>query len=59
MDPNGALQRIRAIVSDWEDPEGSGLDAWDMERALELFSGLDQWLTNGGYLPAEWQGRNA
>ncbi len=56
MDPNAALQRLREILSlaNTDDPPGS----IDMEQMLteagELFRGLDEWIGDGGVLPADW-----
>jgi hypothetical protein len=53
MDPNTALADIRAIVStvDTADPDTA---SDRLARLAELADGLDQWITNGGFLPDPW-----
>jgi hypothetical protein len=50
MDPNAALERIRGLVNrmldDEENPDGQEL--------AELFEGLDQWISSGGFIPTDW-----
>jgi hypothetical protein len=46
MDPTACLDELRAAV-----------EAEDHEAAIELFVGLDEWLSRGGFLPAQWDGR--
>jgi hypothetical protein len=50
MDPNEALAQIREIT-------GTAMrgQAYDADRLVDLIAGLDQWLTDGGFLPANWQ----
>lgn len=52
MDPEAALNELRAIVHRrlMQVPEEG-----DDDRAAELFDGLDQWLTKGGFLPQDWR----
>lgn len=57
MDPNAALAELRAIVKDSHEVEGD-YDVHTVnrgERAIELFEALDGWLSNGGFLPTDWQ----
>lgn len=56
MDPNAALAEIRELVKrENDDQDGS----WAI-AAVERFEALDEWITNGGFLPADWQhGTNA
>lgn len=51
MDPNATLAQIRHMVK-----EGSFCE--DFAEIAELIEALDEWLSKGGYLPAEWQGRS-
>ena len=50
MDPNAALEEIRRIIAKYADGR-----AYDANRLAELTDGLDTWLSNGGFLPADWQ----
>jgi hypothetical protein len=45
MDPDEALRALRRLADTAEAPE-----AW-----ADYFSGLDDWLTGGGFLPAQWR----
>lgn len=54
MDPNAALKEMREIAS-------TNLDLWNdneivvkFVQLVELFEGLDQWLSKGGHLPDDW-----
>lgn len=49
MDPNAALTEMRAIIASCQD----GRD-YDADRLAELAGALDQWLSSGGFLPADW-----
>lgn len=50
MDPNAALAQIRDEVHEILTDRNP-----DPERLAELVNGLDEWLTNGGFLPDGWQ----
>lgn len=61
MDPNANLKEQREIVArmlddDAESPDGFANDA---TRLAELVQALDEWLTNGGFLPSEWSSAGA
>jgi hypothetical protein len=54
MDPNTALQAMRRAIRIMhrgtdEEREHAGVELAD------LVTGLDEWLTRGGFLPTEWQ----
>lgn len=52
MDPNENLERQRRIVAGIL----SSVQADDRAVELaELVEALDQWITNGGFLPKEWE----
>lgn len=51
MDPNAALGAIRELVTDGAD----GLDEGRAELLRDLVADLDEWITRGGFLPADWQ----
>lgn len=48
MDPNATLRELRDLVRDAE----NGEDVQD--EIAERFAALDNWITRGGFLPAEW-----
>ncbi|AYP70073.1 HNH endonuclease [Mycobacterium phage CRB2] len=52
MDPDAALSELRALASRVRAEHR--LSQADVERAGELFDGLDGWLTTGGMLPSAW-----
>jgi hypothetical protein len=56
MDPNVALSKLRAALSD--DPANLGTNGITarMSDAAESFDALDTWLKAGGFLPVEWHG---
>jgi hypothetical protein len=43
MDPEQTLKDARALA-----------EAGEVDDALELYRALDEWVTRGGFLPAEW-----
>lgn len=57
MDPNTALDRLRELARQLLD--GNHID--DIAAlalavgACEQFEALDQWLSNGGFKPKEWE----
>ena len=59
MDPNAALENMRRAVANYragEDADMSAAELVDYARDMaELFAGLDEWVTGGGFLPAAWQ----
>lgn len=63
MDPNANLREQREIVAEVIRMWDSADPHTDYERELaqaadrlaELVQSLDEWLTNGGFLPIEWQ----
>lgn len=52
MDPNANLLEQREIVSRMLDSRGKKGDG---ERLAELVEALDEWISNGGFLPSRWQ----
>jgi hypothetical protein len=49
MDPNAALDQLRELLT------GNDGSIDDYERAAEVFDGLDEWLSKGGFLPSAWE----
>jgi hypothetical protein len=55
MDPNACLEEIRRIANDFVDCGVSQRSArLKGERFAELFEALDEWISNGGFLPHAW-----
>jgi hypothetical protein len=52
MDPNVTLAEIRHLVTDIASTEAPDED--DVQRLAELVGGLDEWLSRGGFPPADW-----
>jgi len=55
MDVNAALAELRELTAAWERAGSRG--PWseaDADRAIELARDLDQWISRGGFLPADW-----
>lgn len=51
MDPNTALATIRTLCT----PNGQTGDVeYDLHLLIEAFDALDDWLSKGGFLPADW-----
>lgn len=48
MDPDATLRELRNIVNCPDD--------FTVEYAAELFAALDDWLSSGGFKPADWAG---
>ena len=52
MDPNAAHELLREWVRRaLDNPQSS--NAYELDAA-QAFAELDQWLTNGGFLPRPW-----
>jgi hypothetical protein len=49
MDPDKTLEKIRRYMQRSEELDGT--DVFDL---CEHLKALDEWLTNGGFPPAEW-----
>lgn len=54
MDPTECLEEIRAILSKDRRVQVTDLTQEQVARLHELVSGLDTWLSNGGFLPHQW-----
>lgn len=52
MDPDEALRELRTIVARVQAEQR--LSQADVERGAELFSGLDGFLSGGGFMPVAW-----
>jgi hypothetical protein len=57
MDPNEALSQLRllvTIVNDPHSPDGRPTPGEVAREMAEIFDGLDEWLSKGGFLPKSW-----
>lgn len=54
MDPNAMLAFIRERLQTVRQLRDSTPSAIELATAID---DLDEWLSKGGYLPADWQGR--
>jgi hypothetical protein len=50
MDPTEALKQLRALMVEATRGDCEG----NLSEIVELFNGLDTWLTKGGFLPSQW-----
>lgn len=56
MDPNAALARIRELVAELDGwPDTSEHWIVTASELAETVTGLDTWLSSGGFLPLAWQ----
>lgn len=55
MDPNANLREQRAIVARINSSALNEGDAFDVRRLAELAEALDEWLSEGGFLPDAWK----
>lgn len=53
MDPNASLEKIRSLIAHVR--ENGHFDGYEDEILMDLVTGLDEWLTKGGFLPTEWE----
>lgn len=54
MDPNENLRRQRDMVEITLRNQEGYVDPGDALELIQLMADLDEWLTKGGFLPAEW-----
>lgn len=62
MDPNEALRLLRnglayaqaLMDQDTDSPSYCVVPNGTVQAILNNFEALDEWITNGGFLPAEW-----
>jgi hypothetical protein len=55
MDPNKTLEDIRRLL----DLERETKLPENRSELSDLVDALDEWLSQGGFLPADWQGRKS
>ena len=54
MDPNETLRLMRERIEEWNNGEVDHMD-----EVGEWFEQLDDWISNGGFLPSDWQPKAA
>lgn len=55
MDPDAALAAIRRLAKAFDEADNSLVAAGVASGLIDVVLGLDEWLTRGGYLPADWE----
>ena len=55
MDPNAALERMRRLVKAFDAAENDWVAAQVSSELIDMVVGLDDWMSRGGYLPADWK----
>ena len=56
MDPNAALEALRDAMRRYSAEDDEGHDRYvAATEAAEAAEALDEWLSNGGFLPSAWQ----
>ena len=57
MDPEAALLTLRELVTEIQDNREQAVadPEWVLAQFAEQFDALDNWLKNGGFLPADWK----
>jgi len=58
MDPNKTLTNIRAILTEMDRARTREEFTSLADELTWMIKDLDQWLTNGGFLPTEWNHNN-
>lgn len=60
MDPNISLSEARdlALALRAASEGFQPLDSENVDKFVDAFLNLDEWITNGGYLPSEWVSKN-
>ena len=54
MDPDAALRAARLALRNMSSAPNSAEFIGSAESLAEHFAALDEWLGNGGFLPADW-----
>lgn len=52
VDPNESLLKIRSLIAHVN--ANGHFDGYEGDDLIELVTGLDEWLSKGGFLPAAW-----
>jgi hypothetical protein len=58
MDPDTCLAEMRAIAARmllaYDSEDGNGIDQDDADMLAQRVQDMDEWLSNGGFLPQAW-----
>ena len=54
MDPNEVLRLLRLTCKQFAVDEHPAIRQAHAEEIIEHFEALDEWLSRGGFLPADW-----
>ena len=56
MDPNEALRYIRKLTENIKNTiaEGIAPDPDSVNELADTWTGLDEWMSKGGFLPKDW-----
>ncbi|AIY32241.1 hypothetical protein PBI_HAMSLICE_76 [Mycobacterium phage HamSlice] len=54
MAPDATLEELRLLMSDY-DRHGLAVGQEAIDCMVELMTALDEWITKGGFLPADWR----
>ncbi len=57
MDPNATLDELRKRMAELGNTGSFEWEFLELDRMVELFQSLDQWISKGGFLPADWNKR--
>lgn len=58
MDPNEALRLLRLTIKQMRVDEDPGVRAAHAAEIAEYAEALDEWLSKGGFMPADWRGES-
>ncbi|AOT24733.1 hypothetical protein PBI_STASIA_77 [Mycobacterium phage Stasia] len=54
MAPDATLEELRLLMSDYR-RHGLAMGTEAIDRMVELMEALDEWMSKGGFLPADWR----
>jgi hypothetical protein len=55
MDPNETLKQIRELLTEWWRCGDREEEYSVLVNIVDKIEALDDWITSGGFLPADWQ----
>lgn len=61
MDPNRALEMMRAALMNMDEPDDDASwfkdNSTNITELIQAAMDLDIWMSNGGFLPSDWNGK--